>query len=178
MSGRPGTAVLAGAASLVLAAPAGAAPTAGELASSVTPLTAPVEDLRAAPTIHALAPRVTADRTAVPAAVLFGFDRAEVRRAGRRALVRLAASVARRPGTLRVVGHTDGRGAAPYNQRLSLRRARAVADLLRAGLPASVRVVPSGRGAANPVADETAPDGRDDPDARARNRRVELRFTR
>lgn len=160
------------------AAPAGAAPTAAELAASVTPLRGPVERLRPEGTVRPVAARARRGRTAVPADVLFAFDRTEVRPAGRRALVRLAASLSGDAGTLRVVGHTDGRGAAAYNRRLSLRRARAVAAVLRAGLPGDVAIRAAGRGAQDPVADETTPDGEDDPDGRARNRRVELRIVR
>jgi outer membrane protein OmpA-like peptidoglycan-associated protein len=161
------------------AVPAGASPTAEELAASVTPLAAPVEQLRAGPSVRSVAPRPDgAARIAVPADVLFAFGRAEVRPAGRRALVRLAASATGRAGTLRVVGHTDGVGGASSNRRLSLRRARAVAAVHRPGLPASVRIVSTGRGPADPVADERTAEGDDDPDGRARNRRVALRFVR
>lgn len=165
---------------VVALAPAGSAratPTAAELAASVTPLVGPVQRLAAATSVRPVA-RAGCGRTAVPADVLFAFDRAEVRSEGRRALVRLAASVAGTRGTLRVVGHTDGRGDEAYNRRLSLRRAHAVAAVLRAGLPSGVRVRSTGRGAADPVADETTATGEDDPDGRARNRRVELRFRR
>lgn len=175
---RLATGTLAVVGALTLAAPAPAAPTAEELAASVAPLRAPVERLRVAPTIRPVAPPVQRGRTAVPADVLFAFDRAELRPQARRALVRLAATVAGRGGTLRVVGHADGRGDAAYNRRLSLRRARAVAAVLRSGLPARLRIRATGRGSADPVADETTPTGEDDPDGRARNRRVELRIGR
>lgn len=164
--------------SAVAVAPAGGAvPTPDELAASVTPLVAPVEDLRAGPSVRSVAPRAH-DRVAVPSDVVFAFGRAAVRPAGHRALVRLAGSVAGRRGTLRVVGHTDGVGRAAANRRLSLRRARAVVAVLRGGLPEGVRVVATGRGEEDPVADEQTPDGQDDPAGRARNRRVALQFVR
>lgn len=153
-----------------------AAPTSEELAASVTPLTAAIEQLRPGTTIRPVA-ATSRGRTAVPADVLFAFGRASVRPDGRRALVRLAQSVTSGSTTLRVIGHTDGVGAAASNRRLSLRRAQAVADVLRLGLRGSVRVVAAGRGEEDPVAAETTSTGEDDPDGRARNRRVELRFT-
>lgn len=155
-----------------------AAPTAEELAASVTPLVAPVEQLRPGSTVRPLAPRARRGRTAVPADVLFDFGRSSVRRDGRRALVGLARSLATGSGTLRVVGHTDGVGDVAANRRLSLRRARAVVAVLRPGLPGAVRIVAAGRGEDDPVADETTATGEDDPDGRARNRRVELRVLR
>jgi OOP family OmpA-OmpF porin len=62
-----------------------------------------------------------------------------------------------------VTGHTDARGSAAYNRALSLRRARAVAAVLRAG---RVRIVAAGE--SRPVASNRAAAGR------ARNRRVEI----
>ena len=69
-----------------------------------------------------------------------------------------------------VVGHTDSRGAAAYNQKLSQRRAQAVVDYLKAnGVPAD-KLMAKGMGEMEPVADNTTSDGR------ARNRRVEISF--
>lgn len=69
-----------------------------------------------------------------------------------------------------VTGHTDSIGSTADNQRLSEQRARAVADALRVG-NGSLRLVPSGRGELEPVAPNGTP-AKDDPDGRARNRRV------
>jgi OOP family OmpA-OmpF porin len=69
---------------------------------------------------------------------------------------------------IEVAGHTDWTGTDSYNQGLSERRAKAVADYLsRQGVGASrLRVV--GYGETRPVADNSLRDGR------AQNRRVEL----
>ncbi|MFN7056866.1 OmpA family protein [Hyphomonas sp.] len=76
------------------------------------------------------------------------------------------------PGMLRVTGHTDSTGSASLNEALSLDRAKAVrAALIHRGVPAG-RLVAEGRGAAEPVADNTTAEGR------ARNRRIELRIIR
>jgi outer membrane protein OmpA-like peptidoglycan-associated protein len=84
-----------------------------------------------------------------------------------------------RPRSITIVGHTDSVGDEAANRDLSLRRARAVQRWLeeRAGgtMPA---VVVDGRGEADPVAPNTRPDGRDDPDGRAQNRRVEITLER
>jgi len=80
-----------------------------------------------------------------------------------------------RPRAMTIIGHTDSVGDAAVNRDLSLRRARAVQRWLeeRAGgaMPA---VVVEGRGESDPVAPNTYPDGRDNPEGRALNRRVEF----
>ncbi|WP_210491894.1 OmpA family protein [Patulibacter sp. SYSU D01012] len=144
-------------------------------AADVVPLVLPVRPLDAAASVVPLQERRGAG-TSIASDVLFDFDRATLRGPGRRSVLRLAGRLAHGAGTLRVIGHTDGVGGDAYNRRLSLRRARAVAAALRGRLPTAVRVVASGRGAAAPLAAETTAGGDDVPEARARNRRVELRF--
>jgi outer membrane protein OmpA-like peptidoglycan-associated protein len=70
-----------------------------------------------------------------------------------------------------VAGHTDSTGAADYNQKLSERRADAVAQYLESQGLASNRVVTVGAGETRPVADNATPAGRQ------ANRRVELTLT-
>jgi uncharacterized repeat protein (TIGR01451 family) len=74
------------------------------------------------------------------------------------------------PGERVVIrGHTDNTGDEDWNGRLSARRAASVRDfLVTAGIEAD-RLVAEGRGAGNPVAPNTTPDGR------ARNRRVDIK---
>ena len=68
-----------------------------------------------------------------------------------------------------VEGYTDSSGSAEYNKQLSAKRAQAVADYLISHGISRDRVVARGRGEANPVADNSTPEGR------AENRRVVLR---
>ena len=70
-----------------------------------------------------------------------------------------------------VAGHTDSTGAPEYNQKLSERRANAVAQYLESQGLASNRVVTVGAGETRPVADNSTPQGRQ------ANRRVELTLT-
>jgi outer membrane protein OmpA-like peptidoglycan-associated protein len=70
-----------------------------------------------------------------------------------------------------VAGHTDNTGSAQYNQKLSERRANAVAQYLESQGLANNRVVTIGAGESRPVADNSTPDGRQ------ANRRVELTLT-
>ncbi len=72
---------------------------------------------------------------------------------------------------VRVIGHTDSRGAEAYNLVLSERRANAVARyLVDNGIPAKLVVV-EGKGESVPVASNDTEEGR------ARNRRVEIDVT-
>jgi len=70
---------------------------------------------------------------------------------------------------LEIEGHTDNRGAADYNQRLSENRAKAVMDYLIAKGIASSRLSANGYGFSKPAASNATASGR------AQNRRVELR---
>lgn len=70
--------------------------------------------------------------------------------------------------TLRVTGHTDSTGAIAYNQDLSEKRARSVADYLASQGVARERLYIEGVGPSQPIADNESSAGR------AQNRRVEL----
>jgi OOP family OmpA-OmpF porin len=70
---------------------------------------------------------------------------------------------------LEIGGHTDNRGAADYNQRLSENRAKAVMDYLIARGISSNRLSAKGYGFSKPAASNSTAAGR------AQNRRVELR---
>ncbi len=74
-----------------------------------------------------------------------------------------------------VAGHTDSKGTDEYNQKLSDRRAKAVYDYLTSnGIDAGRLVGPHGYGETHPIAPNTNPDGSDNPEGRAQNRRTEL----
>jgi OmpA-OmpF porin, OOP family len=74
-----------------------------------------------------------------------------------------------------VAGHTDSKGTDAYNQALSERRATAVYEYLTSnGIDASRLVGPNGYGESRPIAPNTNPDGSDNPEGRAQNRRTEL----
>lgn len=109
----------------------------------------------------------------LPADVLFDFDKAELRADAAAPLDKASELIKSYPAApLTVVGHTDGKGADAYNDSLSKRRANAVAHVLlrQTGREAHAE----GRGKREPVAPNTTPDGRDDPQARQQNRRVQI----
>jgi outer membrane protein OmpA-like peptidoglycan-associated protein len=73
-----------------------------------------------------------------------------------------------------VEGHTDSIGSDTYNQRLSERRAESVAVALENSGVSPDRIATKGYGKRYPVAPNTNPDGSDNPEGRAKNRRVEV----
>lgn len=76
---------------------------------------------------------------------------------------------------VRIEGHTDHNGSKSYNQRLSQARAESVSSyLVEHGIDASRIVEVKGYGESQPVAPNTKPDGSDNPEGRAKNRRVEI----
>lgn len=112
----------------------------------------------------------------LPGDVTFDYDKATVRPDARATLDKLAALIkATSPQSVAIEGHTDSKGDDAYNKKLSQARAMAVRDYL-----VSVRTVDGtklkveGFGELKPVASNMKPDGSDDADGRAKNRRVEV----
>ena len=120
-------------------------------------------------------------RIALSADVLFDFDKADINPKAAGALAEAAELIRKHNprGAVRIEGHTDAKGAADSNQRLSERRADAVRNWL--GEKRDLKRVAfktQGFGAKRPVARNTRPDGSDDPKGRAENRRVEIILAR
>lgn len=116
----------------------------------------------------------TETRVALAADTLFEFDKAVLTPEAQANLNRTADLVREGgAGTVRVLGHTDAKGDDAYNDSLSKRRGEAVVAWFKSqpGLAARDFAV-EGRGKREPVAPNTTPDGADDPQGRARNRRV------
>jgi outer membrane protein OmpA-like peptidoglycan-associated protein len=70
--------------------------------------------------------------------------------------------------TLTIVGHTDNKGTAEYNQKLSEQRALSVAQYLESKDVNPVRLATLGKGEAGPIASNDTESGRQ------ANRRVEI----
>lgn len=78
-----------------------------------------------------------------------------------------------------ITGYTDSKGRSEYNEKLSLRRAESVKDkLLEFGLGVKDIAEVRGYGEKNPIEPNTKPDGRDNPEGRAVNRRIEFELVK
>jgi outer membrane protein OmpA-like peptidoglycan-associated protein len=113
----------------------------------------------------------------LPFTILFAFDSADLSPEARKKLDALATVLNQQQTLSRriaVEGHADALGSQEYNLRLSQRRADAVAQELIASQIRRERVRSQGYGEQQPVAPNTNPDGTDNPDGRAQNRRVEV----
>jgi len=108
--------------------------------------------------------------------VQFDFNKADIKPESRVVLDEAVQALKKRPDMkLRIEGHCDGIGSAAYNQKLSERRARAVLDYFVEKGVSSSRLDSVGYGKERPIASNTKPDGSDNPEGRAINRRVELK---
>ena len=116
----------------------------------------------------------------VSASALFDYGSSDLRSGGEDAL---AAELGDRPThadltqPFTVEGHTDSKGSDAFNQALSERRAATVVAVLERRYPnLAGHLRPTGFGESCPVAPNDL-GGHDNPDGRAQNRRVELRFS-
>jgi len=112
----------------------------------------------------------------LPAEVLFEFNKSDLQPNAGRLLERIAADLRKHNvRKLRVEGHTDSVGGDAYNQKLSEDRADAVKHWLTAnGQLGDVTITAIGFGKNRPIAPNTTSDGKDNPDGRAKNRRVDI----
>jgi len=99
----------------------------------------------------------------------FELNSAELNPEGQQEADRLAVLMNEHPeAKVELVGYTDSLGAASYNQKLSEKRAQAVADALTEQGVDSSRITVRGEGENNPIASNDTKEGR------AKNRRVEI----
>ncbi|QKG22055.1 OmpA family protein [Actinomadura verrucosospora] len=112
----------------------------------------------------------------ISADVLFDFGKATLTAAARRRIAELAPRLRQARGAVQVSGHSDSVGDAAYNQTLSKQRADAVkAELQNVLAGAGPRIDAKGYGETRPVAPNEK-GGKDDPEGRAKNRRVEIAY--
>lgn len=106
--------------------------------------------------------------------ILFDFDKADLKPQALPQLEKVATVMrSYQNASSTIEGHTDNKGTRAYNQRLSERRADSVRGWLIAH---SVTNPMSTQGLAEtkPIAPNSHPDGRDNPEGRQKNRRVEI----
>ncbi|MCU0356569.1 MAG: OmpA family protein [Cyclobacteriaceae bacterium] len=109
--------------------------------------------------------------------IYFDFDKYDIRPDAARELDKLVQLLTDNPEIKIEMGsHTDSVGSLAYNYELSRNRAEAtVAYLIRKGI-APDRLTAKGYGEESPIARNTNPDGTDNPEGRARNRRTEFKI--
>lgn len=74
--------------------------------------------------------------------------------------------------------HTDSKGKDAYNMKLSQKRAQSCVDYLISKGISTDRMIAKGYGETRPIASNTMPDGKDNPDGRQLNRRTEFKVLR
>ena len=108
--------------------------------------------------------------------VNFDFDRSDITEADVAELKKAINFLRKYPDArVKVEGHTDSKGTEEYNQKLSERRADAVRQyLIKEGAVKKAMISATGYGELKPVAPNETRDGKDNPEGRAENRRVEI----
>jgi peptidoglycan-associated lipoprotein len=119
---------------------------------------------------------IVIDKAIVLENIYYDFDRADIREDAAQELDKLVQILLDNPDIqIELSAHTDNRGSAAYNQRLSQQRAEsAVNYIVSKGIEAS-RITAKGYGASQPIAPNSNPDGTDNPDGRQLNRRTEFK---
>lgn len=101
--------------------------------------------------------------------ILFDVDKSDLKPVAQQNIRELSETLKKYEDTnILIEGHTDDTGAEAYNQALSERRAKSVADYLTSLGVANSRVTTTGYGEGQPIADNTTVQGRE------QNRRVEI----
>lgn len=105
--------------------------------------------------------------------IYFEYDKAELTPESKIELQQLIIFMIQNPDLkIEIAAHTDNKGDANYNLKLSQERAKSVADfLISKGINAG-RLVAKGYGMTQPIAYNNNPDGSDNPEGRQKNRRI------
>lgn len=109
--------------------------------------------------------------------VFFDFDKYNLRPESFVELDRVVSFLKEYPNIeIEMSAHTDSKGADEYNMTLSDNRARSVMEYIISKGISKTRIISQGYGETRPVADNTNPDGTDNPEGRQLNRRVEFKI--
>jgi outer membrane protein OmpA-like peptidoglycan-associated protein len=88
----------------------------------------------------------------------------------------LALMIANPELIVEIQSHTDSKGGDVYNMKLSQKRAESVVNYLTSKGISPKRLVAKGYGESKPVAPNENPDGSDNPEGRAKNRRTDFKI--
>jgi outer membrane protein OmpA-like peptidoglycan-associated protein len=108
--------------------------------------------------------------------VYYDFNKASLQKTSFASLDKLVILLNENPALqIELNSHTDSKGEDAYNQRLSEARAKTVVKYLISKGINKTRLVAKGYGETVPVADNSNPDGTDNPEGRQQNRRTEFK---
>ena len=158
---------------VVIQGEGGAADSGISVAGRATDLERTLKDLGAEVTQQDIKVNLSAD-------LLFDFDKSDIKPTAEPELMKVATVLRSYPNAkVTIEGHTDGKGNEGYNQLLSERRAATVANWLTANASVNAANIKTrGWGKTKPIGPNTNPDGSDNPQGRAKNRRVEITVTK
>lgn len=146
--------------------------------STTTPAPAtPIDPLpEIKPENQPLAVAIQPDTIHVPH-ILFGFNKSDLTGEGYIVFIQwLKQLPIRQIKTVRLIGFTDSIGTRAYNITLSLERAKSIKALMvQMGISASLIAV-EGKGNTEFIAPNATAEGKDNPEGRTLNRRVEIEF--
>ncbi len=108
--------------------------------------------------------------------ILFDYDKSAIKEEFKSELDKAVDFLknANKKAKIEVAGYTDSKGSDQYNLALSKRRAEAVANYLASKGISRGRIKTIGYGESKPIASNENPDGSDNADGRAKNRRTEI----
>lgn len=110
--------------------------------------------------------------------VQYEFDKSEIKPASKIAIdTTVLALMLNNPEIIvEIMSHTDSKGNDSYNEKLSQRRAESVVNYLIEKGIRKERLLAKGYGESKPVAPNDNPDGSDNPEGRALNRRTDFKI--
>ena len=109
--------------------------------------------------------------------IKYNYESAQLTTEAQSKLDQVAQTLKDSPGfRIQLSGHTDAKGTESYNQKLSQARAESARSYLVSKGVAADRIVAKGFGESQPIAPNTKPDGSDNPEGRAKNRRTEVKI--
>jgi outer membrane protein OmpA-like peptidoglycan-associated protein/tetratricopeptide (TPR) repeat protein len=120
--------------------------------------------------------RIPVEKPIVLNRIYFEYDQVALTPESAPQLDSLATLLVGNPGLkIEVEAHTDSKGSDAYNMKLSQARAQSIVDYLQSRGIAANRLVARGYGETMPLEPNILPDGSDNPDGRAKNRRCGFR---
>jgi len=111
--------------------------------------------------------------------ILYDYDSYEINEASKKELDKLITILKKNKGIgVELSSHTDDIGSAKFNLDLSQKRADAAVEYILSKGIEKKRIIAKGYGKAHPIAPNKLPNGDDNPEGRAKNRRTEFKVIR